>query len=155
MLTQNYVKEVLDYRDGQLFWRNKKGKLAGSAPSNAYAYWRIGIGNRIYTLHKIIYFWHTGEFPKLIDHKNGNKLDNRIENLRPATKQENEINSNKSFGNSGFRGVSKIESTGRFRAYIVKDNKQIHIGVFPTPQEAFEAFKKKREQLFPGIAVAP
>lgn len=154
MITKDILHKHFEYRDGNLLWKEvtsnrvKGGDVAGYPREDGYI--GVGLFGKVYLLHKLVYAWHTGSWPDLIDHKDTDKNNNRIENLRPASKQENEINSNKSFGSSGLRGVSKMK-TGRFRSYIVQDYRQIHIGVYNTAEEAYKAYIDKREELYPGL----
>ena len=78
-----------------------------------------------------------------VDHKNLNKLDNRRENLRVCTNQQNQFNKNKTKSNtSGFKGVSFYKPTQKFRASISIDGKQKHLGLFITAEAAHEEYKK-------------
>ena len=71
--------------------------------------------------------------------------DNRIENLRLVTNQQN-LNNMRPKGKSGYKGVSQIG--GRFRARIYPNNKQIILGNFDTAEEASEAYKKAAKALY-------
>ena len=82
-----------------------------------------------------------------IDHINGNRLDNRAENLRLASHAQNmrnvkKLNTNK----TGFKGVSLL-SSGKYRAVVNHEGRQIHVGVYSTPGEADAAARVKREEL--------
>lgn len=95
-------------------------------------------GKTIVRMHRLLM-----NAPKglLVDHINGNKLDNRIANLRLATKQQNSCNSRRYKSNtSGIKGVSLVKYSGRWRAYIVINRKQIHLGIFSTKEEAGVAY---------------
>jgi len=88
-----------------------------------------------------------------IDHVNGRKYDNRLVNLREATRQQNAANSKKRKHNtSGFKGVYWIERTRRWRASIHKDRKHIHIGYFDKPEEAHAAYCKAAQRHFGKFA---
>jgi hypothetical protein len=98
--------------------------------SNGYP--ATSIGNTSIYAHKIIL--GSGRL-EIIDHMNGNKLDNRIGNLRIVTAQQNSFNSRiKSTNTSGYKGVSK--SGNKWRSYIVKDGKQTYLGMFNNPHDA-------------------
>ena len=80
----------------------------------------------------------------LVDHINGNGLDNRRENLRFATKQENLRNRGiQKNTTSGFRGVSLHKQTGKFTAQYKISGKKYHIGIYKTAKEASEAYETK------------
>ncbi|MDT4872900.1 AP2 domain protein [compost metagenome] len=82
-----------------------------------------------------------------VDHRDGNKLDNRRGNLRQATQGQNAKNTRLARNNtSGFKGVSRT-AEGRWRARITVDRKEIRLGVFGTPEEAAAAYDKAAKQM--------
>ena len=87
-----------------------------------------------------------------IDHIDGNPLNNRKSNLRPATRSQNNVNSGINKNNtSGFKGVAK--SRDRWLAQTSKKGQHIYIGVFQSKIEAAKAYDKKAEELFGEFAV--
>ena len=84
-----------------------------------------------------------------VDHINGNRLDNRKENLRLATPQQNQMN-RKSHRNSTskYKGVSWDKSRNKWRALIMIDNKYKHIGRYQDEREAALAYDKAARELF-------
>lgn len=74
---------------------------------------------------------------RMTDHINGNGLDNRRENLRLVTKSQNMMNRGlQKNSSSGFKGVALHKPTGKWRAYIGKDGKHIHLGLFEDIKKA-------------------
>jgi hypothetical protein len=150
---QNRIKELFEYKDGNLYWRNFQspravaGSKAGSRQPNGY--WRIGIDRVYYNLHRVIWMYHNGEIPDgmHIDHLNGNPSDNRVENLRLCTPQQNEWNKDRKAG-------VRFES-GKWRARYSHNGQDKHIGMFDTKDEAEVAYwntvKPIRDQYLRGM----
>lgn len=105
------------------------------------------IFGKIYSTHRVIWLFEKGEWPKLnIDHINGDKTDNRIENLRDVSTAENAKNTRRSSLNkSGVSGVSWYKASGMWRARIRDCGKEIHLGHF-TDKESAVAARKKAEK---------
>ncbi len=111
-------------------------KIAGRIDKLGYL--RIKINNKMFAGHRIIWKMYYGEDPKyFIDHINGIKNDNRIENLRDIERGYNTINLNslKNNNKTGFTGVSKLKS-GKYRSYITIEQKQTTLGHYDTVEEA-------------------
>lgn len=100
-------------------------------------------------LHRTLMFALGYKIEKLeIDHKNGNKLDNRIFNLRTATRLENCRNlSRRNDNNSGFKGVSRRTDTGRWRARIKNNLVEHALGTFDSAIEAAIAYNKAAKRI--------
>jgi len=151
-LTQDLLNELFEYRDGVLYWKVAKsnnvkvGDVAGSLNGRGYLYTRIN--SKKYLTHRIIFLMHHGYLPYCLDHIDGNKINNRIENLRPATTSENCRNSRIGKNNtSGFKGVSWYAPCKKWKARLMINKKEKYIGLFKTLEEAVEAVKKAREEL--------
>lgn len=85
----------------------------------------------------------TGKFPEFIDHINHNKEDNRWENLREVTRTENNRNVPISKNNTtGITGISLHKPTKKYRAYISRGSKQIHLGLFESINDAVQVRQK-------------
>ena len=133
----------------------------------SWAYWRFGLTNKTecgninangykclcinrkkYYAHRVAWEIVHGEIPDGldIDHKNGIRSDNRIANLRLATRSQNLSNAGRRSDNSsGYKGVSRT-ATGRWRATIQWHGKRKHIGSFDTAEAAFEAYAHEAER---------
>jgi hypothetical protein len=103
----------------------------------------VGIDGVVYLVHRIIWKMMTGNDPiEQLDHINHNGLDNRMENLREVTNQENHKNQRISCNNtSGTLGVNWSSASKKWRAYITVDGKQIHLGLFKYYTAAVKARK--------------
>jgi len=87
------------------------------------------------------------------DHRNGDGLDNRRGNLRPCTRSQNLMNATKRSGcTSIYKGVSWFKPIGKWRAYIVRDQRQQSLGYFDDEQEAARAYNEAAAQLFGQFA---
>lgn len=88
-----------------------------------------------------------------IDHRNGNKLDNRKENLRVATHQQNLFNRSAQKNNvGGDKGIHLTKSTGRWRAQLKFGKRRIHVGYFDSPEEAARAYDRVAIEKFGEFA---
>jgi hypothetical protein len=135
------VKELFDYRDGKLFWRESRANVKVGAEAGYLrrdGYRQIKVDGKNYYTHRLIFLYHHGYIPEFLDHKDGSRLNNRIENLRPATKSQNNANSKARKSVTGFKGVSA--NGKRFLARIKKDGRDIYLGTFDTPEEANAAY---------------
>ena len=90
MITQEYLKQLFDYQDGQLIRKNGKSAVIKAGKKR---YERITVDGKAYALHRMVYLWNHGYLPEIIDHIDGNRENNKIENLREATQQQNCLNS--------------------------------------------------------------
>lgn len=114
------------------------GKKAGGDDGSGYDSVNL-LGHRL-KVHRLVWLWHHGEWPTgMLDHVNGDRKDNRIENLREATMAENVRNRVKRSGGLA-TGVSRDKSGG-FKARIQRPNGQkIYLGTFQTEAEAAAAY---------------
>ena len=151
------LKEILKYdSDTGIFTWNKKissktviGKVAGCLRNG---YITINILGTRYQAHRLAMIYTQGYCDSYdVDHINGIKNDNRIVNLRFATRSENKQNILKKQPNnkSGYMGVDWHKATGFWRATITIMRKQKHIGLFKTPEEAHSAYLKAKRELHP------
>lgn len=117
---------------------------------NSFGYVVGRVNGKETYLHRFVFTCPSG---LVVDHINGDKLDNRKENLRSCTIKENIRNSGISKNNSsGCSGVSFIKSRNKYRAYITVDRKQINLGRFLTLEAAISARKTAEKQYFKEFA---
>lgn len=158
-LSQAELKENLHY-DPQtgIFIRKlsaannkvKIGSVAGSPTVKGYL--AMNINGTQYQAHRLAWLYVYGYMPtEFIDHKNGVRSDNRIDNLREADYQKNVHNQTRAHcsNKTGFLGVAFNKKLNKYGASITVDNKQRHLGVFCTPEEAHEAYLKAKRELHP------
>lgn len=116
--------------------------------SNGYFATVTGTKGKLVYLHNFV-FPIDIPFNKEVDHKNRNKSDNRKGNLRLALRSENNINKSPSKNNSTvYTGVSYSKSKNKYRAYITKNGVQKSLGLYTTPEKAYEARLKAEKLLY-------
>ena len=123
------------------------GKEAFTAKKEAYDGYYVGaIFDILYLAHRIVWALHYEKRPDLsldIDHINGVKTDNRINNLRLVTHKINQRNSSMNCNNkSGFNGVSWHKSRKKWQSIIMVDGKHIFLGRFANKKDAIAARMK-------------
>lgn len=147
LLTAEYVRSRLTYNSatGVLYWKSGKivGKVAGTVTSKrGVIHIRIGSrdAGRAYVAHRLAWLITYGEWPSCeIDHINGNPSDNRLANLRLASRAENSRNAKRTTKN-GLRGARFIKAYGSWEGRIKVNNKLITLGTFKTAEEAHAAY---------------
>lgn len=143
------VREHFTYSEGDLFRAKASkyrpetlGKKFGGLTGTGYIQgWFTG---KLYYLHHLVFIYHKRRLPcGFIDHKDGNKLNNHIENLREATPQQNTFNSRSRAGaSSKYKGVCYDKNRGKWRARIAINGNEVHLGRFDTEEEAHLAYDK-------------
>jgi len=146
MLTQEKLKEILHYcPDTGVFTRLSHKKLKSEigkeiTGTTANGYRRIKIGGIGYKLHKLAFLYETGVYPdQIVDHIDGNKINNVFSNLRLVTNEES--NRNRRFKPRGSKHLGVYKTGNRWRARITINSRHCHVGTFDTEEEAIEARK--------------
>lgn len=111
------LQELFEYRKGKLFWRVdgkhgkvRKGDEAGFL-NNVDGYRRVGVDGQYYAVHRIIWRLHNprGRIPFILDHIDGNRGNNAIENLRVVSHSENMLNRRYGAKRNRAGGYNKLE----------------------------------------------
>lgn len=165
LATADEVRAALDYdpETGVFRWRVRSdippasngryaGKVAGRVHANGYV--SIGLNYIDYRAHRLAWMHVNGVWPVAeIDHINGNPSDNRIANLREASRQQNLWNiCVKSSSQSGIKGAHFNKQTGRWWSKIRIDGKQVRLGTFDTAEEAADAYERAAREHFGAFA---
>lgn len=148
-LTLDRLKEVLSYdpETGDFTWlvtrgRNAPAGTVASQSVNSQGYRHIHVDMKGYKAHRLAWFYIYGVWPKLsLDHINGVKHDNRITNLREATRQQNRLNSAKwrtSHKKSKYPGVAYF-NYNRYEGWRAKFGKK-DLGLFKVEEDAYAAY---------------
>lgn len=123
--------------------RSKKGEPAGTKTATGYVRIKLN-GFPPQLAHRLVWLTMTGEMPKqVIDHINGNGLDNRFANLRDVSHAENIQNQFRPSGDNPYLGVTLVR--GKWQSAVTRFGMSIHLGVFTTPEEASNAYQKSKE----------
>ncbi|QMV32657.1 hypothetical protein 2A_00071 [Ralstonia phage Darius] len=162
-LTQEFLKSVLTYDPftGIFVWVGKPNgrveaqAIAGSLHSSGYIH--IGIQRRVYKAHRLAWLYMTGEFPSsMLDHKNGDRSDNRWANIRQADSTKNCMNrACRSDSRTGMKGVRYDGRDGRFQAVIMISGKSFSLGRFASAEDAHAAYMKAANDNFGEFRVQP
>lgn len=147
------IKFNFEYKEGKLYWRHSRGKKTKAGDRAGHlqqtGYWAINLDKKLYKEHRVIFMIHHGYLPRYIDHIDGNKLNNKIENLRSCTNSENAMNSKISSRNSlGIKNVSFHKVLKKYKVQIQLDGKDIHIGYFEDLKIAEIEAQKARQKYF-------
>lgn len=164
---------LYDPETGKLFWKERgpewfnettgrtsidackmwNGRFAGKEAlknDNGHGYLRGRFLYQTYFAHLAAWTIYYGEHPtQYIDHINRVRNDNRISNLRSASRSEN--GANRSIGSnntSGFKGVCYIKSVNMWQSYIYKDKKQILLGRYNDPIQASAAYREAAQRIY-------
>lgn len=152
-LHQEYIKSIVSYdaENGVMTWVNTPrtdliGKAVGGVMGDGYL--SAKIKGKSYLVHRLIWLYVYGYFPKSIDHKNGVRTDNRLSNLRLADNDENVMNQPlKSNNTSGFKGVSWHKIMGKWLAYITHKGVRMRLGYYHDINEAARVVAEARDRL--------
>lgn len=151
---ENAIRENLEYcgNTGQLIWKNNmgrnlvKGKVAGSKNTKGYFY--VKVARRTILLHRIVWYLHYGKWPvNEIDHIDGDKHNNKIQNLRDVTRRINQGNQ-KTHRAGRLVGTTFLKTCpdNPWQAQIELNRKSIYLGCFQTEEEAHAAYVKAYEE---------
>lgn len=154
-LNQELVRYYFDYDHdtGNLIWKNprakwiKVGDVVGHF-SNGYQRTHIrGIGGLL--VHRLVFLFHHGYLPNLIDHVDQDSSNNKVENLRESDKIGNVYNTGLfSHNKSGFRGVSWCKNGKKWTARFKHNGKYEFLGYFELKEDAYEARLKREKEVF-------
>ena len=135
---------------GALFWRVRRSSQtrmdvpAGGIDSRGYR--SVHLNGFQIRSHRLVWAWVTGTDPDQvqIDHKDQNKVNNRIWNLRLCTDTQNRANI------LGMKGWCR--ANGRYKARLIHNGKAMYLGTYDTPEEAHAAYLSARKRLHGSFA---
>lgn len=154
-LDADLARRLLAYdpETGLLRWRERRrpcisaGQVAGCVNPSGYV--TVVIAGSSYKAHRVAWLMTHGEWPTHhIDHINGNCSDNRLANLRSATRSQNLSNSRvRKDSTTGRKGVSFHRQVGKWVAYVNHQGKRFYLGLFDSPEAAALARDTKAREL--------
>lgn len=165
LLSAERLRELLNYdpETGIFRWKVSRGgtamigTIAGCLHPDGYLL--IRADGKQYLAHRLTWLYMTGGWPEdQIDHINGKRADNRWKNLREADATLNSENQRKAQGDNfscGLLGVTIIKSAKKnpWQARIGITGKQKHLGYFPTPEAAHEAYLQAKREFHEGCTI--
>lgn len=174
LYNQDWVKYFFSYReDGHLLWKIKPyktaipiGSVAGhikkiiSYNKNSYKEYPrriITVNNKQWLSYRLIWLFHKGNpIPNFVDHEDGNTLNDKISNLRDASRSQNLANQkNLSLDNtSGYTGVIRHRNTNKWKAIIGVNGKLVHLGIFPSKEYAAKRYDEAAVYYFKEFSVS-
>ena len=152
MIENDRLKKLLRYEPdkGVFICRNTNEEARTSKHPDGYLF--IRVDGTQYLVHRLAWFYTYGTWPeKQIDHRDGIKDNNKIDNLRDVSGSVNQQNMSKPRANnkSGFLGVSRWYT--KWQATITTNGKKIHLGVYECPKKASEAYLSAKRNLRMGV----
>lgn len=125
-------------------WNSRYADKEALSAINEFGYKHGSIFNKSYRAHRVIWAMETGSWPAgLIDHINGKPADNRLENLREATRSQNGMNRGaQKNSTSGFKGVTYDKKKQRWASAINLMGKKKFLGYYDKPQDAHDAYAR-------------
>ena len=146
-MNQQELKSLLHYdkSTGVFRWRHFRTNktlpwsIAGSIDGQGYV--QIKIGGKVKMAHRLAWLYVHGELPPQVDHRNMNRSDNRINNLRSADNSCNSMNKRMQSNNTtGFKGVTYHKGTKKFHAKIQANGLRKSLGYYETAEQAHQAY---------------
>ncbi len=135
MITQKTLQELVEYHDGVLVAKIKfadkvvVGNTLGARNKDGYI--QLSIQKKKYYAHRLVYLYHHGYMPDYVDHIDGDKSNNRIENLRPASLHQNNYNVKTPKSNkSGVKNVHWNKKNNNWNVTLAANNKSMYFGAF-------------------------
>lgn len=156
-LAQINGRLIVDTENGRFIWRKciQWNALAGQPAGNVdpYGYLVLSVCGMAIKAHRLCWFVAYGHWPLgVIDHINGDRSDNRIQNLRDSTQKGNRQNQlcARRDSSTGFQGVVPVGN--RFKAVVKEQGRRHCFGSFLTPEQAHAAYVQGKRALHPEFA---
>jgi len=152
------IMDLFEYRDNDLWWKEQPGSVDMSKPAGTIyntGYRQIVIKGKSYRAHRLIYQMFNEQWDitdnshdNSVDHRDNDKLNNNIDNLRVATNSQQQHNCGEYKNNtSGDSNVGWVEARGKWRVRIMLNKKSHHGGYFVNKEDAIAKAIQLRDEL--------
>lgn len=156
--TREFLLSIFIYRPktGEFVRRVSRGpypagQVVGTVDGKGYLH--VSVKKVFIRLHRLAWFLVKGAVPAQLDHRDNDKRNNRIGNLRPCTCRGNAGNASVQKNNtSGYRGVSFNARSQKWHAQIKINGKQTYLGRRDTPEEAYKLYVRAAKKHFGSFA---
>lgn len=138
--TKKFLEERFIYKNGELFYKKGFRRYSSKNISKNY-YSKTTINGIRYYTHRLIYIYHNGLFPSsmCIDHEDRNISNNKIENLRLLSHQQNSLNNNA-------KGYYYRKSINKYHSQIVVNGEKVYLGLYITEKKAGIAYAEAKKK---------
>lgn len=133
---ENHILSHIYYDDGKIYWKNKAGRWARvnnceAGINGSDGYRRVKILQKSMLTHRVVFFLHNRYWPKALDHIDNDLLNNKIENLRPCTLSQNQMNSRNRGKKSDMpRNVVYNKDVGKYSVWISYNKRRLSLGYY-------------------------
>lgn len=141
MNIEDFSELIYNVDTGLFYKKSNATNAIGTITKSGYVVFRVN--RKLLYAHRVAFFLTHGFLPKMVDHINRNRSDNRLENLREADAKLNAENS------QGY-GVTKPKHTKKWASSITNNRKRIHLGYFDTAEEANKAYLLAKQKYHPN-----
>lgn len=151
MITQDFLKAYLRYEPdtGRFFkFKDAGGEIEVGHRQHRDGYIFVSIDGKKYQAHRLAWLYVYGYLPACdIDHRDRQKSNNAISNLREASDSQNAMNRGVMSSNtSGYTGVTWNKSAGKWQAQAKLHGKTHYLGLFKNPLDAAFAYEQFRNE---------
>jgi hypothetical protein len=148
MITQDRLRELFDYTGGEFVRRtNRGGQKAGTVAGtkDSYGYVQFSVDGHLYLAHRAAWLYAHGEWPPFeLDHINGDRSDNRIDNLRPSDRLHNTAHRHTARSDSKTGSVGVSIKRGKYIARLQFNGQRRFLGEFDGIEAASSAYRAAR-----------
>lgn len=131
MINQKRLHQLYDYKNGFLFYKDSGVQHKPTPITKHHRYARLVVDGKVYALHRLIFLYCNGYLPKIIDHIDNDRSNNKVENLREVTQQQNCLNRVTHKNNkSGTKNVRFEKSTNKWVVEMSVNRKRTRFGCY-------------------------